>query len=411
MSGARSGAGVYREVLSLPGAAAFSSAGVLARLPISMTGIGIVLLVEARYGSYAQAGALAAVYALVTAAASPLLARLVDRRGQARVMRPAAAAHLTGVAALLLLAVSGAPVWALAAPVALMGATIGSAGALVRARWSRVIAEREDGPDAAARRLHAAFSLESVLDEVVFIVGPVLVTLTATALDPVVGLLAAATALGVGAFVLYGQRASEPVPTPGRAPAGSSVLAAPGMAAALVVFLAIGAVFGSVEVVTIALTEASGVPGWAGAVLATYSLSSLASGLLYGTVSWRAGPTRRFVVAVVVFALGALPLLAVPSVGWLFAALFLSGFTISPVLIAGSALVQQAVAASRLTEGLTWVSTALGVGVAAGAAASGSWVERSGAASALAVPVIAAVGAAAIALVVTPRGARPVREA
>ncbi len=388
------GLGVYRDVLTVPGAAVFVPAGLLARLPISMLGIGIVLLVETTYGSYGQAGLIAAAYALVSALCSPLLGRAVDRYGQARVMRPAIAVHVLAIVTLVVLASAAAPLALVAVAAVVMGATVGSVGALVRARWAHVL---------GGRRLSTAFSLESVLDEVVFATGPVIVTVLATAVWPPAGLLVAAVAVAAGGGVLLAQRSTEPPPTRARPARGTAVLTSPGMPLVVVVFVAAGAVFGSVEVVTVAYTDQRGA-GWsAGVVLALYAVGSLLAGLAYGIVDWRAGAGRRFAVGAMGFAagVGLLALVrsfdALDSVPVVAGLLFVAGFAISPMLIAGTALVGELVAPSRLTEGLTWVSTSLGLGVAAGAALAGPWVDQAGGRSALALPALC--GAVAVVMV------------
>ena len=152
----------YREVLARPGATAFSAAGVLARLPMSMVGIGIVLMVSDIYGSYGLAGRIAAVYVIVHSLCSPVLARLVDRHGQARVMRPAIACTVVALAALVAIASVHGPTGPLYAAATLAGASIGSVGALVRARWSHVLKD--------PRHIHTAYSLESALVDLVFFV-------------------------------------------------------------------------------------------------------------------------------------------------------------------------------------------------------------------------------------------------
>ena len=387
------GLAVYTDVLSTPGAKVFVAAGLVARMPISMLGIGIVVLVQSGYGSYRAAGLVAGTYALVSSLCSPLVARAVDRHGQARVMRPAIAVHLAGLSALVLTASLGAPLLLVAAAAVVMGTTIGSVGALVRARWAHVL---------GGARLSTAFSLESVLDEVVFATGPVLVTVAATALWPPAGLVAAAVAVGAGGAVLLAQRSTEPPVTRARPARGTAVLASPGMPVLLVVFVAAGAVFGSVEVVTVAYTAAAGV-GWsAGVVLAVYAIGSLLAGLAYGTVAWRAGAGRRFALGGLGFAAGVALLAlvsaldALDSVVVLAALLFVAGSAISPTLIAGNALVGDLVAPTRLTEGLTWISTSLGLGVAGGAALGGAWVEAAGARSALVLPALCGALAAVV---------------
>lgn len=385
----------YRDVLSVPGARVFALSGLLARLPIAMLGIGIVLLVESATGSYGVAGAVAAVFGVVQAVATPAVARAVDRFGQARVMRPAIAVHVVGLLLMVVAAQVGSPTPAFFATAVLTGATIGSIGALVRARWSHALA----GDPRAAVRLHTAYSLESVLDEVVFIAGPLLITLLAIQVSPSAGLLAAALAVAAGGAVLLAHRASEPPAAGGRAEAGTAVLRVPGMPVLVLAFVCVGGIFGSVEVVTIAFTDERGSPGAAGWVLAAFALGSLLAGVGYGAIQWRSPAGRRFVVGVLLLAVGVVPVMLVERVSLLVVVVFVAGFAISPMLISGNALVAELVVPARLTEGLAWVSTALGVGVSAGSALSGALVDAAGAHRAFVVPVAAGAFAAVVVLV------------
>jgi MFS family permease len=390
-------------VLSVPGAPGFVSAGLLARLPNSMLGIGIVLLVQARTGSYAVAGAVAAAFSVVTALASPVVARLVDQYGQARVMLPAVGLHVAGLLLLVGCAVAGAPTVALLVTAGVAGAPIGSVGALVRARWSHALAGRDDQP----ARLHTAYSLESVLDEVVFVSGPPLVTLLAVGVAPAAGVLAAAAAVGVGGTLLFLQRRSEPPPTGARPVRGSGVMRSPGMVVLAAAFVFVGAIFGAMEVVVVAYTAELDRPAAAGWVLAVFALGSLLAGLVYGVVQWRSPAGRRFVVGVVLLAIGIAPTVLVEGVWPLAGVAFVAGFAISPMIISGTAFVQELVVPARLTEGLAWVATAIVLGVAAGSAVAGVAVESLGAHRAFAVPV-ASGAAAALVVLISLRWLRPV---
>jgi predicted MFS family arabinose efflux permease len=384
----------YRDVLSVPGAAFFASTGVIARLPISMLGIGIVLLVEEATGSYGIAGAVAATYGVAQSITTPLLARAVDRFGQARTMRPAIAAHVLALVLLVALAGLSAPVWTLFVAAAVSGATIGSLGSLVRARWSYAL-ENDARRDA---RLHTAYSLESVLDEVVFIAGPLLVTVLAVRFSPTLGLLAAAVAVGGGGTALLAQRSTEPPVSGNRPSVGTGVLRAPGMVVLALTFVCVGGIFGSVEVVTVAFTDERGAPGAAGWVLAAFALGSLIAGIAYGAVHWRSATGPRFVLAVLLLAVGVAPVSLVDGIWMLTGVVFVAGFAISPMLISGNQLVQDLVAPSRLTEGLSWVATALGVGVSAGSALSGAVVDAADASTAYLVPAAAGLTATAVVL-------------
>jgi MFS family permease len=387
----------YRDALSIPGAPGFTAAGALARLPMSMLGIGIVLLVKSATGSYAMAGAVAGIFELTQAFTSPLVARAVDRFGQSRVMLPAIAVHLTGLALLLISAEVDGPAWTVFAAAVIAGGSIGSLGSLVRARWSYLLADPEYD-EARQALLHTAYSLESVLDEVVYITGPLLVTVLAVQLSPAFGLIAAMLAVGVGGTLLLLQHRTEPRPSGARRPSGSSGLASPGMIVLLLGMACTGAIFGSVEVLAVAFADSRHELGGAGWVLACFALGSMLAGLGYGAVQWRLEAGRRFLIAVLLLALGVSPVLVVQNLPQLAAVIFVAGFAISPMLISGMGLVQELVSAARLTEGLSWVASTIGIGVSAGSAIAGAAVDAIGAQRAFVVPVAAGAAASVIVL-------------
>ncbi|MBX9245446.1 MFS transporter [Actinotalea ferrariae] len=380
----------YRAVLARPGAAMFSAAGALARLPMSMVGIGIVLMVSEVYGSYGLAGRISAVQVITHALVSPQLSRLVDRYGQARVMRPAVALTAVGIVGLVLPAlVRASPLWLYAAAV-LTGAAGGSVGALVRARWSHLLQD--------PREIHTAYSLESALDELVFIVGPVLATLLATGVHPVAGLVVPAVAVLVGGTWFFSQRATEPPPTV-REPGvrHRHVLRSGGMVVLAVVFVCIGAIFGATDVATVAFAEEEGNKGAAGLILAVFAAGSMISGLGYGARHWVSPLWRRFTIGTVALALGVGLFFLVTSLAVLAAVMFVVGFAIAPTLVNGNGLVQQLVPRAQLTEGLTWVGTSLGVGVSFGSSIAGAQIDRAGSHGGFLVVVVS--GALAVAAV------------
>lgn len=363
----------YRDVLSRPGAWQFSAAAAIARLPMSMVGIGVVLAVSSLYGSYTLAGAVSATYIVAQAVAAPLLSGWVDRLGQSRVMRPATVVAGTGIALLGVASATRAPAAWLFAGAVLTGVGSGSFGSLVRTRWTWVLAG--DG-----RAVHTAYSLESAVDELVFVVGPVTVTTLATVIRPEAGLVVAAVAVVGGGLWFCAQRATEPPAVPhteGRA--RGTVLRLPAMAVLAVVFVPMGGLFGATEVATVAFADEHGNKGAAGLVLATFALGSLVAGLLYGARAWAAPLHRRFAGAVTGLAVGVGLFLLVDSLWVLAAVMFAVGFTISPSIITGNGLVQAHVPAGRLTEGLTWVGTSLNVGVSIASSLAGARVDAAGA--------------------------------
>ena len=166
----------YRSLLSIPHARAFVLAGFVARLSISMRALGAVLMISQLTGSYGLAGAVAAAALLGEAVAAPRLGRLVDRYGQRRVLFLSLVVHSIGTLALVISAQLSAPNWVLLASAALSGAAALQVGSLVRARWSALVG--------GSPVLEAAFALESTLDELIFVLGPALVTALALGVAP-----------------------------------------------------------------------------------------------------------------------------------------------------------------------------------------------------------------------------------
>ncbi|WP_454042814.1 MFS transporter [Cellulosimicrobium sp. Marseille-Q8652] len=377
--------------MTIPGAWQFSAAALVARLPMSMVGIGTILMVQGIYGEYALAGRVAAVLIVVQAIFSPQIARLVDRVGQRKVMLPLLAATTVGLGGLILCAVLRTPEWTLYVFAAVAGGTQGSYGSMVRARWTHVL----DDP----RRLHTAYSLESALDELVFVVGPVLATILATSVSPSAGLLVPLVAAVVGGLWFLSQRGTEPpvvVPEPGVSQ--RSAMRSTGMIVLAVIFVAMGIVFGATDVSTIAFAEEQGQQGAAGLILAVFASGSLVSGLVYGARHWVSPLWRRFVVGIVGLAVGVSLFFFVTSLPVLAAVMFVTGFAIAPTLINGNGLVQNLVAPNQLTEGLAWVGTSLGVGVSIGSSVAGTRIDAGGAHAGFEVVVAAGLLAVVLAL-------------
>jgi len=362
----------YLAVLRRPGAWQFSAAGAVARLPMSMVGIAIVLMVQGQTGSYAQGGRVSAAYIVTQAICSPQIARLVDRHGQSRVMRPLVVLTSLAMLGFMLAATTRAPepvLWALAV---LIGATVGSVGSLVRARWNHVL---DDG-----RALHTAYSLESAVDELVFVIGPVLATMLATSVHPAAGLLVPMLGAGLGGWWFLAQRGTEPPPRPVVVGARTrTVLADPAMVALVAVFVAVGGVFGGIDVATLAFAEERGHRSAAGLLLAGFALGSLLAGLGYGLRHWRSGAVTRLVVTTALLAGGVALFFTVSTLWALAPVMFVTGFTIAPTLITGNNIVQIVVADHQLTEGLTWLGTAIGVGVSVGTSVVGAVTDAHGA--------------------------------
>jgi MFS family permease len=365
-----------------------------------MVGLGIVVLVSSRTGSYATAGAVSAVYLAANALGALPLARLVDRRGQGVVLGVAVTLACAALVALLLAVESGlGGLWPHVFA-ALAGLVIPNVGAAVRARWKHTLTEEGDAP-----LLDTAFALEAVNDEVVFMLGPTLTTLLAASVHPAAGLVTAVVAALVGTWALVLQRRTEPprqLLTEGRplAPMPWGSLLPLGLSAVM-----LGLLFGACEVVTVAFAEEAGNKALGGVALGIWAFGSLLSGLVAGGLTMRRDAGTRHRWGLLVLTVLLLPLPALDSLVALCGVMFLAGMAISPTLIAAVTWVASLVPASRLNEGMALYSTGLIAGIAPGAALSGLAVDAWGAAPAYWVPI--AAGATGTVIAFLTRARRP----
>jgi MFS family permease len=372
----------YRRVLTTPGAVRFSAAGLVARLPLSMVGLGIVLAVTAATGSYAVAGTVSAAYVGANALCAVFLARFVDRLGQHRVLGAAVTLSATALAGLVVAVELDWPTPVPQAFAALAGATMPNVGAAVRERWSHAVRERA--------LLDTAFAVEAVNDEIVYMVGPVLATALAVTVHPVAGLATAGLAALLGTWALVVQHATEP---PRHAAEVRTVAAEPmpwlRLSPLIVGALCLGVLFGGAEVAVVAFAEEAGNKSASGLLLTVWALGSLLSGLVSGAVVFRRSAASRYRIGILVLALLMVPLPFVDSMAVATLVLFLAGFAISPTMIATVSWTQDLVPVSRLNEGMTAVSTGIYAGVAPGAALVGVVVDTAGASPSFWVPAAA----------------------
>ncbi|MBY6345529.1 MFS transporter [Providencia rettgeri] len=371
----------YRELFAAPGTRGFALAGLLARIPLPMIGIGIITMLSQLRGSYALAGAVSATFVLSYALLSPQVSRWVDLRGQSRVLPVATAISVLGL--LLLLGASWwhAPDWTLFAGAVLAG-FMPSMSAMVRARWTAIYRGQD--------RLQTAYSLETVLDEVTFIAGPPLSVGLAVLVFPQAGVLAAALLLIAGVLALLLQKGTEPpiqVQEQGSRP---SVLRLNSVRLLALLMLAMGVIVGTVDIVSVAFAEQMGQPGAASLVLSAYALGSCVAGLVFGGLKLNTPLHRLLLLGGLATAATTLPLWLVASVAQLAGAVLLAGLFFAPTMIVAMSLLERVVPEQQLTEGMTWLLAGLNIGVALGAAASGQMVDQGGASSGFMVALYAA---------------------
>lgn len=374
----------YRDIFRAPGTIGFATAGFMARLPFAMVPMGLVAMLSQTHGEYWLAGAVSATFALTNALVSPRISRLVDRHGQARILTPG-----TIVAVLAFVLLLSATYWrwpsALLFVFAALAGVMPSMPAMIRARWTEIY---RDTP-----KLNTAFAFESVSDEILYMTGSVLSIGLSVGLFPEAGPLFATIFLAVGTLLFVIQKKTEPRIHPVAQAQGGSVIAFPPLQLITFVLLAIGTLLGTAEVAVIALTKELGQPGAASFVLAGYAGGSLVVGLVFGVLKLKANLAQQFVFATLIAALTALPLPFITNIPLLGLALFIAGAAVSPSFITAFGLIEQRIPAARLTEGMTWAMTGIGIGMAMGSFSAGYVVDAYGPASGFWVSVLAGVTA------------------
>ena len=369
---ARTGSGFarYRQAITVPGALQFAIPGVIGRFPMAMLSLSQVLLVVAVTGQYGLAGAVSATGSAVAAVTGPRVASLADRRGQARVLRPLVLLFAAATAALAVCAVSRAPTWTLFVAGGLSRGTMPALGSMVRRRWSSLLSD--------PGLVDAAFSLEGIADELIFIAGPVLVVALVTRFPPVTGLLVTGALSVAGVAGLARHRRSEPPAVPA-ARGGAGALRSRGLRVLIGMHVCLGAMFVAVDLATIAFASEHGAEPMAGPVLGLYGLGSAAAGVWYGTRRWRAPHSSRLLPALAATVLGVAPLGFMPGIWWLAPAMLVAGLGIAATLASSYRVAEQVVPAARRTEGMSWLTTAASAGTALGAPVAGHLIDSHGA--------------------------------
>lgn len=354
----------YRALFATPFVRRLVLSGMLARLPMGMVPLALLLLVREGGGSYGAAGLVSGGYFVATAIGAPISGRLVDRRGQARILLSRAVIFPTLLATVCVLALVDAPLALVGVVAAAAGALMPPVGASLRSLWPRMFA------DAELRA--AAYALEASLQEVTFIAGPLLVALLTTAASPVLALGVAAAAGGIGTAVLALSGPVRAWRPEAERHAGSilGALESRGVLTLIGVSACLGLGFGGTEVGFPAFAEGHG-----GAELG--SIGSLVGGLVAGARVTMT-PLRLLRVSAVLLALGlALPLLgwSLPSMG---ALAFVAGLAIAPVVMSAYGLVDAVATRGTAAEAFSWISTAVFAGFSVGMAVGGALIDAYG---------------------------------
>jgi MFS family permease len=363
--------GRYARILRAPHVLPLMVSALVARLPIGIDALAIVLFLRERTGSYASAGIVSAAFALGGGVGAPLSGRLVDRFGHRRVLVPLALVHGGGLMLVVAMALLDVPVAGLVPAALIAGAAIPPISAAMRPLWRGLL-------DDDAELLPAAYALDSIVIELVFVLGPLL-TAVATALLSPAAAIALAVVLVVGGTLAFTASPPSRAWLPDRTAGGHGwlgALSSPGLRTLVLVTLPLGFCFGVVEVTLPAFSDDVATRAWAGVLLAIWSLGSAAGGIWYGARAGSMPLGATYVRLATVLPLTFLPLAASPSLVAMVPLCVLAGVAIAPLAASGNQLVGDVAPAGTLTEAYTWIVTAIVVGLSIGNAVAGVLVEE-----------------------------------
>ncbi len=391
VSGAQEARGIarYRELFANRYAGSLLTWSIVARLPVGMAGLALVLLVRSTGAGYGEAGLVAAAYSLAIAVGAPYGGRQVDRRGAPLVLRRRMVLFPGLFGAVAVMGKFDAPIVAIAVTAAAAGLTMAPVSSVLRSIWPTVA-----GADGAK----TAYALDAALQEVIFVGGPLIVAILAV-IDPAVPVAGAAVIAAVGTYAfarLPPVRAAGPAEE--RHSSRLGALSSVGVRTLALLSLWLGLGFGSAEIAVPAFAEAQGNRALAGIALAGFSAGSLVGGLIAGLRPSRDERRRIVVGAFALAGLLALPL-AAQSIASLAFLLFFAGLPIAPVVAAIYGQIGRVAASGSVAESFSWFGTSVSIGVAGGSVAGGWMIDSHGwrAAFLLGISCLA-VGAVATAL-------------
>ena len=381
----------YLTLFRTPGGLRFSIPGLIARMPISMVSLALIFIVVAVSDSYAIAGALSATASVVIAFATPHWSRVADRIGQSAMLVRVIPVKVFAFCVFTVLVLNETPVWTWFVAIIITEAFSVNTGGLVRRRWLHVLSPdksttAEDEQDRHV--VNTAYSFEALMDEVVFILGPIIVTACATTIAPAAGIISGIIFLAVGVPLFVMQKDTEPPANPKReVDPHPAVIRNKRVQAVVLPTTLLGGFFGSIAIVTVAFAEARDQAALSGVLLAIWAAGSAVAAIMNGVIKWRLTSATRVLIFLLALTILSIPMLFVHSITWLAVALFFNGFAIAPLVINAYGVAEGAVPPEQITETLTWVVAGMPMGGALASALSGQIIDRFGADIAYWVPL------------------------
>ncbi|HEX5882730.1 MAG TPA: MFS transporter [Actinomycetota bacterium] len=398
----------YLAILRLPHVRPLLLASLVGRLPTATGPLSVVLFVQEVTGSLARAGAASAAIALASGLLAPVRGRLVDRLGQRRCLPPMALVFAAALAGMVAVAGSSpAEVAAMVALAAAAGAAAPPLGASMRVLWLSLVGQ---GP-----RLQTAYALDAVLDELLFVIGPLLAGALATLYQPSAGVLATAGLAVAGTLgfvaspVSKAQAGSRAAAATGRG-GWAGALRGPGMRTLTLSLAGVGAAIGIWEIGLVGAAREAGSPEAASLLLAAWAAASGLGGLWYGARTWRRSPGHRYLALLALLVLAGAPMAAAATPLALGAVVALVGLVLAPLESSAYVLAAELAPPGTLTESGTWLTTAINVTGAAGLTVAGVLVDQAGVPATLAAACACTAAGLLVALAGRDRlGAAPYR--
>ena len=375
----------YRKLLATPGALRFSVAGSLARLQIAMTLLSITFVIVHVKHSYTLAGTVSTGAALISTVSSPLWSRYADRLGQRKVLKYTIPFYIIFDLIFLIAIGNNAPTWMWMSAIFAAEVFLPNIGGLVRRRWLWNLGEERS-------LINTAYSYEAFIDEIIFMVGPLIATSAATFISPAAGIILGFTFMAIGTSLFISQKSTEPEPVKEVPEKKKSfVLRSPIVLAVFIPFIFVGGFFSSVNLAVVGYAQQHHDLPWTGLVLAVWAAGSGVAALANGSIQWKIRDAARFRINLVALLIATIPLLFIHSMWMLAVALFISGFGVAPLIVAGYSVAEKSVPAEQVTETLTWVLSGLMLGSSLPGTLTGHIIDHQGANRAFLVPFLCLV--------------------
>lgn len=357
-----------------------------------MDPLALIFIVVHASHSYTLAGLLAAVGSIVVAVALPFWARTADRIGQSRVLYILIPLRTIFLTLFIVLVSYHAPVWSWFLSLIVAEAAVINAGGFVRRRWLWALGDER-------RLINTAYSYEALMDEIVFILGPVIATACATSITPAAGLIAGMIFMVVGLTAFAMQKATEPPPHPrNREEPHPPVMRNPAVQAVVLPTIFLGGFFSAVGIVVVAFAQEHHAAARTGLLLAVWALGSAISAIFNGVIKWRTNHAMRFWIFLIVLTMLSIPFFFVHNLTILAIVLFCNGLGVAPLIVAAYGVAESAVPPGQITESLAWVLAGMPIGGAVTSAISGWVIDNYGPTRGFWIPFASLICAIAMAL-------------